>query len=143
MDSAGYQIGLIRNIIVKAPFDISEEMIKAASNYVENQKTCFIKSDKITKLADYSFTSGIFNVKFKKSDEEWKNYILETLSNMNEYSKKGFSFNLLTTYVDYKEEHLYYGDPLFFFDYCKKKFSENLSLIHNYNLWDWTIHVKK
>ena len=27
MDSAGYQIGLIRNIIIKAPFDISEEMI--------------------------------------------------------------------------------------------------------------------
>jgi hypothetical protein len=39
---------------------------------------------------------------------------------INHFSKKGFSFNMLSTYVDYKENHLFYGDPLFFLITVKK-----------------------
>ena len=34
-------------------------------------------------------------------------------------------------------------DDNFYFDYCKKNFSENITLINNYNLFDFTILVKK
>ena len=89
------------------------------------------------------FISGIFNVKFDSNDDMWEEFIKNTLVNVNENSIKGFAFNSLTSYVDYKESHLYYADPMYFFDFCKKNFSKKVSLLHDYDLWEWTIIVKK
>ncbi|HAW53355.1 MAG TPA: SAM-dependent methyltransferase, partial [Flavobacteriales bacterium] len=44
---------------------------------------------------------------------------------------------------DRKRPDLYYGDPCFFFDYCKRNFSRNVALLHDYNLYDFTILVRK
>jgi SAM-dependent methyltransferase len=124
-------------------YDISKRMLEAAKDFVKDERAEFIQSDKIEKKADYSFASGIFNVKFDIPENLWKEYIEHILSNMNEHSQKGFSFNLLTTYVDYREKHLYYGNPFYFFDFCKRNFSKKVSLLHDYDLWEWTILVKK
>ena len=56
---------------------------------------------------------------------------------------KGISFNLLTKYADYEADNLYYGDPLYFFDYCKRNLSKYVTLLHDYELYEWTILVKK
>ena len=53
------------------------------------------------------------------------------------------AFNLLTNYVDYKDEDLYYADPTYYFEYCKNQFSKNVSLLHDYDLFEWTIIIKK
>lgn len=82
-------------------------------------------------------------MKFDIEDSLWEHYVKKALFNVNEKSIKGFAFNILTTYVDYKERHLYYADPLFFFDFCKKNFSRNVSLLHDYGLYEWTMIVKK
>jgi hypothetical protein len=94
-------------------------------------------------MADYYFESGIFNVKFDINEDLWRAYIEETLRNMHEYSRKGFGFNLMTTYVDFKKPQLYYADPAYFFDFCKKNFSKKVSLLHDYDLFEWTIIVKR
>jgi hypothetical protein len=72
-------------------------------------------------------------------------YILETLEKINALSVKGFSFNILTSYSDkeYMKDNLFYADPLFFFDYCKKNFSKNVSLLHDYDLYEFTLLIKK
>lgn len=92
--------------------------------------------------ADYTFASGTFNVRFDATEDEWKDFILQKLDEMNRYSRRGFAFNLLTSYVDWKESHLYYGDPLFWFDHCKRNYSRKASLLHDYPLFEWTILVK-
>ena len=124
-------------------YDISEEMLDCARQTFKNKNATFIKSDHITREADYSFTSGIFNVKFDIPEDLWQQYIEETLSGMDAKSTRGFTFNVLSTYVDYREKHLYYADPSYYFDFCKKNFSKKVSLLHDYNLWEWTIVVKK
>jgi len=123
-------------------YDISEKMIDSARNYVNSKNATFILEGKLTHKADYSFTSGIFNVKFDENEEKWEAYIMEILNNMNSSSIKGFAFNLLSTYVDYKQKNLYYADPLKYFDYCKLNFSKRVSLLHDYPLYEWTIFVK-
>jgi hypothetical protein len=40
-------------------------------------------------------------------------------------------------------DDLYYADPLFFFDYCKTRFSRFVTLIHDYPLYEFTILVRK
>jgi SAM-dependent methyltransferase len=124
-------------------YDISEEMLTLARKSIRSKTAIFTNSEQILYEADYSVASGIFNVKLNIEDSSWENYIRETLFNMNEKSIKGFAFNALTTYVDYKESYLYYVDPLFLFDFCKKNFSKKVSLLHDYGLYEWTIIVRR
>ena len=124
-------------------YDIAGEMLNKARQLITDKRAEFINSDLITKETDYSIASGIFNVKLDTDEKIWKDFVLKTLTNMNEKSVKGFAFNCMTTYVDFKVEHLYYADPLFFFDYCKKNFSKYVTLIHDYKLYEWTILVRK
>jgi len=39
--------------------------------------------------------------------------------------------------------HLYYGDPCFFFDHCKRRYSRQVALLHDYGLYEFTIIVRK
>ena len=124
-------------------YDICEDMLIRARQLISDSKASFINSDRITRDADYSIASGIFNVKTDVDVEVWEDFIVETLRNMDEKSLKGFSFNCLTSYVDYKMDHLYYGDPLFYFDFCKKNFSRYVTLLHDYPLYEWTILLRR
>jgi SAM-dependent methyltransferase len=125
-------------------FDISLEMIKKANSIYSSENISF--NSVLDKSGfDYTVANGIFNVKLDSSEEEWIKYIEETLIKMNDVSQKGFSFNILTSYSDdeYKKDYLYYADPLYFFDFCKKNFSRNIALLHDYDLYEFTIIVKK
>lgn len=128
-------------------YDLSAEMIKNAKNLYENMGAEFLKIDSLNEIqsTDYSIASGIFSVKMQHNEAKWLSYILETLEYMNQKSTKAFSFNMLTKYSDkeYMRDGLYYADPLFFFDYCKRNFSKNVSLNHDYDLYEFTILVKK
>jgi hypothetical protein len=96
-------------------------------------------------LSDYTVASGVLNIRFDISDNEWLSYILEMINVMNDKSAKGFAFNALTSYSDeeFKRPELYYTDPCFIFDYCKRNISRNVSLIHDYQEYDFTILVRK
>jgi SAM-dependent methyltransferase len=124
-------------------YDISEEMLGAANDLVPDPRAEFICAPQATREADYSFVSGTFNVKMETSDELWGEYVKDTLIEMAKLSRAGLAFNALTTYVDWKEEHLYYADPFEYFDFCKRNISRYVSLLHDYPLFEWTILVKK
>jgi SAM-dependent methyltransferase len=124
-------------------YDISPQMLTAAETFVADTRAEFREGSRITSEADYSFVSGIFNVRFEASEETWAKYVEETLRNLAEMSRCGFAFNALSTYVDWKQDNLYYADPFHFFDYCKRHFSRYVSLLHDYPLYEWTIVVRK
>ncbi len=129
-------------------YDVMAEMISLAKEkYKEHEKISFytISSASDMQKADYTIASGIFNIRFDTNDESWLRYILETLQTMNEKSRKGFAFNILTKYSDkeFMKPELYYADPSFLFDYCKQKFAKNVALLHDYNQYDFTIIVRK
>ena len=98
-------------------------------------------------LADYLLAGSIFNIKLDSSYEEWQGFVVTNLERMNALCSKGFSFNMLTKYSDADRmagrPDLFYGDPLFFFDYCKRNLSRNVALLHDYGLYDFTILVRK
>ena len=64
---------------------------------------------------------------------------------MNQKSNKGFAFNCLTSYSDRDKmrNDLYYADPSFLFDYCKKKYSKNVAILHDYDLYEFTVLIRK
>lgn len=124
-------------------YDISEEMLAAAKESVSDPRAEFICAPLVTYEADYSFVSGTFNVKLEASDEIWAEYVKEALINLAAMARRGIAFNALTTYVDWKEEHLYYADPFFFLDFCKRYISRYVCLLHDYPLFEWTVIVYK
>ena len=127
-------------------FDLSVQMIDTArKEYGELRHCAFVSDEESLGVADYTVASGIFNVKQQTSDEEWKDYVLHTLGKIAELSKKGFAFNVLTKYSDpeFMCQDLFYADPLFLFDYCKKNFSRLVAVLHDYPLYEFTILVKK
>ena len=95
-------------------------------------------------IADYSVASGIFNVRLDQSDADWREYIVRTLEQMAATSRKGFAFNCLTSYsdADHMRPDLYYADPCWLFDLCKRRFSRNVALLHDYDLYEFTMLVR-
>ncbi len=91
--------------------------------------------------------SSIFNNKFEATEGEWQEMVLQTLQRMNRLSTKGFSFDMLTKYSDADRmalrPDLFFADPLLMFDFCKRNFSRNVALLHDYGLYDFTILVRK
>lgn len=126
-------------------YDLSEEMLSAAKKELSwfSEGLSLLCSSDIITLADYTFVSGTFNVKFEADNHDWKKFIERKLDEIAHYSAHGFAFNLLSTYVDWKEEHLFYGDPCYWFDLCKRKYSKKITLLHDYPLYEWTILVRK
>lgn len=125
-------------------YDISDEMLAAARAAAGGDaRASFVRGAEVSEDVDYSFVSGTFNVRMEVGEEVWKEYVLGAIRNLAERSRRGFAFNLLSTYVDWKQENLYYGDPLFFFDFCKRNVSPHVSLLHDYPLYEWTLVVRK
>jgi len=126
-------------------FDISKEMINVANGKYKGENIEFSTNLEDNKRYDYTIANGVFNVKLEVNDEEWGEYIIKTLEHINKISIKGFSFNILTSYSDeeFKKSDLHYANPMFYFDYCKRNFSKNVGLLHDYDLYEFTIHVKK
>jgi SAM-dependent methyltransferase len=128
--------------------DLIEKMVIAGrEKYRDFPQAHFTTDEKELPIADYLVAAGIFNIKLESPYDDWQDFVCETLPRMNTLGSKGFAFNMLTKYSDAdrmaERPDLFYGDPLFFFDFCKRKFSRNIALLHDYGLYDFTILVRK
>ena len=127
-------------------FDISESLIESAEQLYGNAANArFVLASTPSPRADYCVASGIFNVRFNRSDSEWRDYLYATLETMDRSSNLGFAFNCLTSYsdADRMRDDLYYADPCAVFDYCKREYSKNVALLHDYGLYEFTLLVRK
>lgn len=127
-------------------FDVSEAMIRQASTlHAGRTGVSFTSSPVDLAPADYTLASGIFNVKLDHPQNVWQEYVLQVLAELDRLSHAGFAFNMLSTYSDPERRRadLYYGEPGYFFEYCKRRFSPHVALLHDYPLYEFTIIVRK
>jgi len=126
--------------------DVAREMISISKQrHVDNPQARFITSAEPDRLADYGMASGIFNVRLERTNAEWFDYLQGTLDALNRTSSLGFSFNCLSSYSNEhkKRDYLYYADPCQLFDLCKRRYSQQVALLHDYRLHEFTIIVRK
>jgi hypothetical protein len=126
--------------------DVSDSMVKAAmQRFIDKPQANFILASEPNKAADFGVASGIFNVRMGRSDDEWLSYLEATLDVLDQTSRIGFAFNCLTSYsdTDKMRDYLYYADPCVLFDLCKRRYSRNVALLHDYDLYEFTILVRK
>jgi len=146
-DFAGFLLDEKATFIYRG-YDLMPEMIQLAKDKFIDNKAILLQtiSNPIEMTqADYTIASGIFNIRFATSDEAWLRQILETITVMYGKSNLGFAFNVLSIYSDpeFRKSELFYADPLYLFDFCKRTFSRNVALLHDYGQYDFTIIVRK
>jgi len=126
--------------------DISTEMIKAAERrHAVDHQVRFVTAAEPDEINDYGVASGIFNVCVGQMEAAWFAYLQATLDVLDRTSRYGFAFNCLTSYSDddKKRSDLYYADPCLLFDLCKRRYSLQVALLHDYGLYEFTILVRK
>jgi SAM-dependent methyltransferase len=126
-------------------YDIAQAMVEAAAARHAGCGRCRFTSDRAAlQIADYTVASGIFNVKLSAEPGAWREHLLATLDDMRSISRRGFAFNVLTSYSDADRQRpdLYYADPLPLFDICKRRYSKQVALLHDYPLYEFTMIVR-
>ena len=126
-------------------YDVSEEMILRARRLHPGDQCEFTTDEQELGPSDYVVASGVLNVRLEVSKAQWKEYVLETLDDLHRLSLKGFAFNALTSYSDpdHMRDDLFYADPSWLFDHCKRTYSGQVALLHDYGLYEFTILVRK
>lgn len=125
--------------------DIAAPMISAAQARHRTDSNRFHLGACSPRRPDFAVASGIFNVCPGISLDQWEAHIATTLDLLHASTTRGFAFNCLTSYsdADKRRDHLYYGDPCFYFDLCKRLYARNVALLHDYGLYEFTLLVRK
>lgn len=125
-------------------YDVAPEMVHAAATLHAEHDCRFTSRRDALEAADFTLASGIFNVKLDTPPEQWGDHVLRTLDDLAALSRQGFAFNALTSYSDAARQRpdLYYADPCRLFDWCKRRFSRFVTLLHDYPLWEFTMLVR-
>lgn len=133
-----------KKISLYTGYDISVEMVEAAQRLFSAEENClFVQDSEITEPSDYVLASGIFNHHFDADLAAWKTHIQDTLRHMVKKARKGAAFNIMSTYVDYQEDYIYYADPAEMLSFCLDEFGRHVRLLHDYPLYEFTVLIKK
>lgn len=126
-------------------YDVAPEMVAAAEGQAGVLDDCRFTSDpRELTAADYTVASGIFNVRLEASVDEWERHVRDTIDRLAALSLRGFAFNMLTSHADADRMRadLYYGDPAAWLTYCLRRFPRSVALLHDYQLYEFTMLVR-
>ncbi|HEY0631825.1 MAG TPA: class I SAM-dependent methyltransferase [Thermoleophilaceae bacterium] len=123
--------------------DVSPEMLAAANERLGGRARLTADPDALP-VADYVVASGVFNVKQGTDSADWEAYVCDTLDQLAAHARRGFAFNMLTSWsdADRMRADLYYGDPCKWFSHCKRNYARNVALLHDYGLYEFTVLVR-
>jgi len=85
---------------------------------------------------DYVFLSGLFNFKIQDNT----GFMHDTVRESFRIARLGVAFNLLGSYVDFKEDHLFYHQEQEVFDFAKG-LTRFVTLRADYPLYEFTIYL--
>ena len=133
--------------LIYTGFDINNDALAVAKEQLKSDpnQVSWVNQLSDNETFDYVLSSGLFGVSVIYPMDIWNEKVKETLHEFDKYSKKGFAFNSLTIHSD--KEHMkdwqYYADPAELLAYCRKHFSDNVQLLDDYGLFEFTILVRK
>ncbi len=87
---------------------------------------------------DYVVSSQAFNNRFGESDN--LKVIKKVIAKCFRIAKKGVAFDMMSSHVDFTEDHLYYFDPAEVFSFCKT-LTKRVSLRHDYPLFEFCVYL--
>ena len=87
---------------------------------------------------DYVVSSQAFNNRLEYSDN-WE-VVKKALEKCFRIAEKGVAFDMMSAYVDFREDRLYYFDPEKVFRFCKT-LTKRVMLRHDYPLFEFCVYL--
>ena len=126
-------------------FDVAEAMVsEARTSHEADRAARFTSVRGDVPVVDFTIASGIFNVRLTTPANEWRAYVDETIRDLASLSRRGFGFNVLSSYSDpeRRRSDLHYADPRELFDQCMERWPRRVALVHDYDLYEFTVTVR-
>ena len=145
----GYGALVQRLIDAERPFtytgyDMCTAMIEAARANITDPRCRFVSDESELRPADFTIGCGLFSMRLAVPEDLWKGHVATTIGRLANLSRRGFAFNLLTRYADAHllRSDLFYCDPSEYFELCKREYSRNVALLHDYDAFEFTLMVR-
>jgi len=122
-------------------YDISQSLIEAAAQQTPNPKAEFYQSIRALNPADYSFVSGTFNYCHDVAVSDWETYLEASLKHLWSMSDKGMAINFLDEKSPTRGKGLYYASQERWERFCRENISDNLEMVSDYPLKEWTVLI--
>lgn len=121
-------------------YDISPELIEAAARrYPEASfEVRDIQESGIPGEFDYIVSSQTFNQRLTHGDNQA--LVEDVLRRCFARARAGVAFDFLTSYVDFREDHLYYYEPERLFAFGKS-LTRRVVLRHDYPLFEFMLYL--
>jgi len=117
-------------------FDVVPEFVALASERFEGIENATVVEADIAagglhKAAfDHVFASGVFN---NARDDNW-DFLTGSLRAMWGAARRGIAFNAMSSFVDYRDDALWYVEPARVLAFCKTELGAHVTLRHDYVL---------
>jgi hypothetical protein len=92
---------------------------------------------------DYLVFGGTFYHLAGVPADQFQNYAFSVIENAFSMSRRGISFNLITEYVDYRRDDLFYCSMSDLLDFINSRLSRFFTIHHDYPLYEYTVCVYK
>lgn len=126
-------------------YDISPEAIEFARKTHPDGRfeVRDVLQDPSDEQFDFVLLSGVFN----NAMSDNRGFFEAVSRALMAQARVGYSFNMLSRFVDYFDDGLYYEDPMAAFQFCKEQLSPRVTLRHDYSVrpgglpFEFTIYV--
>jgi hypothetical protein len=117
----------------------------AARAFAADSRAHFAASSTLSRVADYSVASGVFNVQLGFSRPAWKRFVQDVLHELDRASARGFAVNFILPPRPGIEplEGLYRTRAAPWVDYCGRTFGAEVTTVEGYGLREFTLLVRK
>lgn len=125
--------------------DISAAMIDAARKRWRDRRNAeFVVGSQCGCMADYSLSSGTFNVRLGHPPADWERYVQAILSDLNASSRIGFAVNFMLPHDNRAtEEELYRSRPGRWVTFCRRELGCSVRVLKHYGLREFTLLIRR
>ncbi|EZH72937.1 hypothetical protein ATO12_18120 [Aquimarina atlantica] len=123
--------------------DIVPEMVERVKKVYGTDKALIKEIKDVSENFDYVIASGTYNAKLDVDSKDWEEYVFDSIKHMFRVSNHKVILNLMTPYVDYEYDRLYYPDLNRLTSYIVKNITRNFSIDHSYELYEFTLVIYK
>jgi len=120
-------------------FDINPELVELAKQRHPGVRfeVRDIEEEPVTAKFDYALISGVFNNRIS-NNQAWMHSVLKECFAC---VTRGLGFNAISTYVNYREDPMYYASPEETFGFCMRELSPAVALRHDQLAYNFTMFV--
>lgn len=129
--------------LVYTGVDVVEEMVDAAR--IRRPESTFLCVDFLNGergIYDYVVCNGILTQKCTTTHMQMNTYAQSIIKRMYESCRIGVAFNLMSTYVNFQRDNLYYRNPAEMIAWCMSELTPHVRLNAAYSLvYEFTIYL--